>query len=286
MIYWLLVLHALIVSSTHIVSKDVTGVLPPALVLLCRAGTASVLFGVWLIYKRKTLPQIEKKDLKKILILGLLNIPANQFVFFLAIKLTTPPNASLAYSLIPVFVLLIGIIGYKQKSNILKTIGIAVALAGAAILFTEKGINLSSDTFEGNMLVLFASFSVSLYSVMGRDLTRKYGAGNFTAISTIAGFIIYLIIYFAFYSDTLFTPISGIQMAELGYLGVVTGVIGYSIWFYSIKKIETSKVAVFTNLQPIFTTILAVILFSQEITYIFVVGAVLIIAGVTITQRK
>ena len=68
------------------------------------------------------------------------------------------------------------------------------------------------------------------------------------------------------------------------YLAIITSVFSYFLWYYALGRAEAGKVALFTNLQPILTTILAVILLGQEITLPFVVGGAIAMAGVVIAQ--
>ncbi|MFZ9870480.1 MAG: EamA family transporter, partial [Candidatus Kapaibacteriota bacterium] len=61
--------------------------------------------------------------------------------------------------------------------------------------------------------------------------------------------------------------------------------IGYGLWYYALTKLETSSVAVFNNLQPVLTTLLAFLVFGTEPTLTFVIGGAVALAGVVVTQR-
>ena len=68
------------------------------------------------------------------------------------------------------------------------------------------------------------------------------------------------------------------------YLSLGTSIFAYFLWYYALGRIEASKVAIFSNLQPLLTTILAVVLLGQHITSELVAGGILTLAGVIITQ--
>ncbi len=283
--YYLLLIQQLIASMTHIVSKDITVAVAPELVLILRAGLACTVFGLWIAWKRKKLPKIEKKDLPMLLLLGFLNIPANQYVFFWAVRLTTAPNVALAYALSPAFVILIAYFFLKEKIGPMKGFGVLIAVAGTFLVLLERGLNFGSDYFAGNLLGLSASFSWALYSVLGKKITNKYGAIYTTALTMISGYILYIPIFLLFSPSYDFSVLKPIHFAEIAYLGIGTSVIGYAIWFYALKKIEASKVSVFNNLQPIFTTVLSLMIFGTSISGIFIAGGLMIILGVFVTQR-
>lgn len=282
--YYLILLQQLIASTTHIVSKDITASIAPELILLLRAGLASSVFAIWIYLKRKVQTKFEWSDLTIVALLGFLNIPANQYVFFLAIKNTTAPNVALAYALSPAFVLILSILFFGEKASFLKIIGIITAVAGTSIILLERGLDLSGY-FWGNLLALMASFSWALYTILGKKLTLKYGAIKTTALTMIAGYLEFIPIFIILGVGLDVAELSPLNWFEVVYLGIGTSVLGYGIWFYALKHIDASKVSVFNNLQPVLTTIMAIIFFGQEITASFIIGGLLIISGVFTAQR-
>ena len=78
---------------------------------------------------------------------------------------------------------------------------------------------------------------------------------------------------------------STINWLQVFYLGAITSGVGYALWYYVLGKMDASKVSVFNNIQPILTAIFAFILFGTNVTAYFVVGGVLVIAGVYLTQK-
>lgn len=133
--YLLIILNQFIASFTHIIAKDITSYTEPALVLLYRSFVASACFIIYLLFLRKNKIPFDKKDLPVLIILSLLNIPINQFLFVESVKLTSAPNVSLAYSLSPAFVLILSYFLLKEKLTAKKVIGIVIALAGTAVVF-------------------------------------------------------------------------------------------------------------------------------------------------------
>ena len=72
---------------------------------------------------------------------------------------------------------------------------------------------------------------------------------------------------------------------RLGYLGIVTSVISYLLWYFALSRLVASKVAVFSNLQPVFTAVAALVLLGEPIHRELVAGGALVLAGVRLTQR-
>lgn len=281
----LIIFQQLIASFSHIVAKDITSQLPPTTILFIRASIAAFVFIIWIIIKKKYKIKIEKMDWIKLLILGLINIPINQFLFFQAISRTTAPNVSLAYALTPIFVFIIAFAYLKEKLSIKRLLGILIAVAGTIILLSEKGLKFTEDGIYGDILALTASISWAFYTIIGKQLIQKYNPIFITGLTMIIGFILYLPIFLMLDVQFQNLYISPFNWLQLVYLGTFTSAIGYAIWYYALTKIDASKLSVFNNLQPALTAILSLLIFDTPITAIFVIGGTLIIGGVFITQR-
>jgi len=281
----LIIIQQLIASLSHIIAKDITHDIIPTTVLIIRAFIASLVFTTWIIVKKAYKIKIDKSDFLKILILGLINVPINQFLFFQAISKTSAPNVSLAYALTPVFVFIIAFFYLKEKASFNKIIGIAVAVAGTVILLSEKGFKFTPDGVMGDILALIASISWALYTIIGKNLIRKYNPIYITGLTMIIGFLLYIPIFLSLDVQFEGINISTKNWFQFFYLGAFTSAIGYAIWYYALTKIDASKLSVYNILQPSLTAILALIFFGTPITLYFLFGGSLIVGGVFLTQR-
>jgi drug/metabolite transporter (DMT)-like permease len=124
----------------------------------------------------------------------------------------------------------------------------------------------------------------SLYTIQGKPMVIKYGAFHVASLSMIGGMILFLPlgIYGAIRFDL--STLTTVHWEGILYLGLGTSVISYFLWYYALGKIETTKVAVFANAQPIVTSILSYFLLHQAISAHFVIGGVITLAGVLLTE--
>lgn len=286
MIYLLLILQQFISSTTHIFAKNLTFELPPSLTLLLRSLFASLFFIVLLRVRRQKLISFETSDIFRFIILGILNIPLNQLLFFVSIKLTTAPNVALAYALSPIFILIIAVVFFNEKVNLAKIFGIIIAFLGITFVLLENGVSLKSEYFAGNILALIASLCWALFSTYGKPLIKKYGSIYSTALAMNIGFLLFLPISFALGDYNRINLVAPIHLAQILYLAIMTSGLAYLIWYYALKKLPASNVGVFNNLQPVFTTILSVIFFKQKLSLIYVLGGLMVILGVILTQKN
>jgi drug/metabolite transporter (DMT)-like permease len=282
---WVLLFQQFIASTTHIVAKSLTAEMQPAAILFFRAMIASVIFSSIVLIRRGSIKKIEKKDILILVILGIINIPINQFLFFTSISLTTAPNVALAYALSPVFVFIIATIFFKEKISLLKTLGIISAIGGTILILSERGIGFHSQYFVGNLLALIASLSWAFYTVLGKGFTIKYGAIYSNTLTSIIGFLVYVPIFFILPESQTISEPSFMNWLQVVYLALISSVVSYILWYWALKRADASKVSVFNNIQPILTTILAIIFFGQQLTLIFIIGGLITLIGVLMTQR-
>jgi drug/metabolite transporter (DMT)-like permease len=118
-----------------------------------------------------------------------------------------------------------------------------------------------------------------------KPLSRVHGPLVTTGWSILAGSALYL--PFGAFTLRGFDPhaVPAIAWIGLAYLTVVTTVIAYYLWTFALHRMEAAHVAVFTNLQPVVTALLAWVFLAEPIGIKLVLGGLLVIAGVWITQR-
>lgn len=294
MIYFGLFLQQLIAATTHVIAKSVTGEVHPVLVVLWRGVFTCLAYGTWFLLARSLVKRIERKDWPTLLLLGAINIPINQLLFIWGVKYTTAPNAALAYALTPMFVVIIGMMFFKDRPHGRRLLGLVLAVIGAIVVLLDRGASTSASHMLGNVMVLMASASWAVYTVMGRRVAVKYGPLYTTGLSFFTGLLLYLpvalLVPVATPMDPLIygtiTQTALTSWAQLLYLGVITSGVGYAIWVWALTRLDSSQVSVFNNLQPVLTTILAFFLFGQVPSLIFVVGGVIALTGVIMTQRS
>ncbi len=287
MVYFYLSIQQLIGSTTYIVAQNASEHVEPGLLLLLRAVGASLVFLTilfaterrWNIFHR-----IAREDMGRMVVLGLLNVPMNQLLFLHGIKYTTPANSALLYAMTPAMVFLFTSLIHSERPSFKKGFGIAVAFVGVGIIMFERGAELRSEHTAGNILIFIAVMAWSLFTMLGRPLVLKYGAVYVTALNMIIGAIIYIPIGLLTSDISAISVISTVSWYEVAYLALISSVLNYVLWYLALSKLEATRVAVFQNLQPIMTTVMAIYLGSAVITGQFLGGGLLALAGVLIVE--
>ena len=257
----------------------------PLAVALLRFTLAS---GCLLLYQRirGPWPGIDRRDLPRILLLAFLVVPINQGFFLFGLARSTASHASLLYALTPLAVLLLARRMLGEGAVLSKLAGTAVAFAGVAIILLERGLAHEREVLVGDIMLLIAVFAWAFYTVLSKPLTMRYGAMPVTTWSIVVGTLFTLPAYLI---PGAVPPLASIRPEVWGgilYLGIGTSVIAYPLWMYALRHLEASKVAITTNLQPILTAILSWIFFRERFTPGCVIGATLVLAGVTWVETR
>ncbi len=281
--YIILIIQLLLSSGTHIIANSATQTIPPTNLTFLRTLISGIPYLCFVFYAR--LPfKYRGRDLAILLLLAFLSVPINQFVFLYGIKYTTATDASLMYATTPVMVLLISRVYLNEKITFIKIIGTILAFTGVLVIVLENGFHIGVSHVKGDAFVFAGVIAWAFYTTLGRKVVLKHGAVNTTIYAALIGSLMFA--PFGIWSSIGYgyTSLSSGQWLEILYLGLGTSVAGYILWYSALSKIEASKVAVFTNGQPVMTAVLAYIFLGQRITLIFALGAIITISGVFIAQ--
>ena len=82
-----------------------------------------------------------------------------------------------------------------------------------------------------------------------------------------------------------FATLSATGWASLGYLIVFTSVVAYLAYYWALRRTEASRVAIWSNLQPVLTAGLAWAVYDERLTGAFLAGGAMVLAGVVLTER-
>ena len=283
MIYILIFIQVLLSSGTHLVAKAVVADVEPVTLTFLRTWVSTAALGAIFLIREKRV-KVRREDFGMMLWLSFIVIPVNQFLFLYGIKFTTAANAALLYAMTPVLVLIFSYVMMGERMSRRKVVGVLLAFCGVAVVVFEHGVSLSSDYTYGNLVMFVAVVAFSLYTIQGKRMVVKYGAFHVASLTMIGGAIMFLPIGLYGLTNFNLSTLTAAHWEGICYLGLGTSVASYFLWYYALGKIETTKVAVFANAQPVVTSTLSFLLLHQSITFNFVVGGIVTLAGVLITE--
>jgi len=227
---------------------------------------------------------IEKKDYLKIVGIGFLIIPFNQLMYLYGQSLTGAGHASLLFATTPIWIFLAALIHLKERLVLRRAVGIVIALTGVIVIMTTGAIKISTEYLWGDLIVLVAVWAWAYYTILGKPLVRKYGALRVTAYALASGSALYFPfgLYFASRFDYSATSTAG--WLSVLYVALGVSVVAYVLWYWVLKYLEASRIAVYHNLQPIIATFVAWLWLGEQPGLAFIFGGVVVLIGVIVAE--
>ncbi len=227
-----------------------------------------------------------RKDIYYILLLGAFE-PCVYFLFEAkALQYTSASQAGMVASLMPLITAMSA--GFFLKEIITRKLifGSFLAIIGVVVLSVNASSTvLSPNPLLGNFLEFCAMVCGAGYTIVAKYLSYKFNAIFITAIQSFIG-LIFFFPFFIYEMNTLEMNFTLDAMLWIVYLGVVVTLGGYGLYNYAISKIDASKAAVFINLIPIFTLILAYMILDEVLTQSQIFACIVILLGIGISQMK
>jgi len=241
---------------------------------------------ILLLSKKET--RLPAKELLSLSVLGLTGVTLLYIFQFIGIEYTTASTSAVLINTNVIFIVLLSATFLKEKFPLRKSAGIALSFAGVLVVIfaqmTNESIAFSNVFLIGCIFIILSAFCWAIYSIVGKKLLDKYDPFTVTTYAFVLGTIFFLPIVLPDITDVIQGVSFNGWMAIL-YLALICSVFGYVAWYYALSRIEAGRAAVFLNLIPLFS--IAISFFTGEIpTFIFLMGAILIIYGVYLTQKS
>ena len=264
-------------SLFPILGKLALGPIPPLLFAAFRVTAAAALLEA--IRRTQSREQIRPADRGRLISYALLGVSFNQILFIFGLFLTTAINTTMLTATIPVFTLAAAVLLGREKMSARSAVGIALAGAGAFALLNAQRFDWGSASFRGDLLLLANSTSYSLYLVFSRPILARYRAVTFTAAVFRYGAV--LIVLLAVPDMLRFHPglVSPLAWSCLGGVIVFCTVIPYLLNSWALARTHASHVAFYVFLQPLISTVLAILVLGETLTSKTLVAGILILAG-------
>lgn len=256
--------------------------LPPgALVLFRVAGAATVLT---LVNGLRGGPWVrDRRDLRRLVVLGLLGIAANQTLFLFGLRHTTAINATILVSSTPVFTVLGSVLLGREPPSALKLAGIALAAAGTVYLIGPERISLAPSEALGNLLIVLAMMCYSAYFIFAKDVVSRYDSLTMSAYVMVGGLAGVLPVGLMGLSALHPASVHPATWAWAAYIVAFPTIVTYLLNIWALGRASSNVVAVYIYLQPIFAAAIAPLVLTGESLTARAVGAGLaIFAGLAL----
>ena len=247
-----------------------------------RYGGAALLFGA-LTYRREGSLSVSRRSIPLLLVAGAVGILLNQLTYMYAVKLTTATTVALILGVTPIFAALVAYaVGLERLS---RTFWIAsvISFGGVALVAIGSGGGLSGN-LGGDLLGVATAASWAVYSVVVAPLMRDYAPFRISAIVLVVGWIPLAAIGSHQLATQDYGSLPTLAWFCLGYALLGPLVTTNVLWFTAIDRVGPSRATLFANLQPFIGALVALVVLSEPIGALQVLGGVAIATGIALPR--
>lgn len=221
-------------------------------------------------------------------LLFLLSAIFNPFFYFLGenygLKYSTPSISAVVIATIPLFTPFAAWFMIREKVSRLNIAGIMISFTGILVMLIRPDFSFATDPL-GVILLLLAVVSAVIYSVLLKRLTKHYTPVNIIAWQNLLGVIFFLPLFLILdFGEFIAVVPDRRLLVALFSLAIIASSVAYVLFATTIKHIGVSRANVYSNLIPVTTVIASYFILDEIFTGRKVLGIVIVILGVFITQ--
>tara|TARA_B100001029_G_C15039411_1_gene442497 strand:+ start:273 stop:1172 length:900 start_codon:yes stop_codon:yes gene_type:complete len=251
-------------------------------------------FFAWLILLPFTFKEIISKknyileNYKFYVLLGITSVTIFNSIVYYSLNFTQVISGVLMISTIPVMIMFISSILKIEKTNIFQILGVICSFVGVILIITKANFELlvNLDFNKGDLTMVIAMLSWATYSALLKK--RKHELSQLSLLEVIITFgLIFLIpVYFVEYNLGFKINLNQPFILVLIYVVLFPGLASFICWIKGISLIGPNRSGVFLHLMPILSALMAIIIFKEKFMLYHLLGAVFILTGIILSNRK
>ena len=209
-------------------------------------------------------------------------LAADVAVWHYSIQMTTVANSTLLANVAPVFVVLAGWILFGTRVTGTYMIGLAAAMTGVFIL-SRASLSLSEEHFIGDLLGVLTAVFYAAYQMSVERLRKRFSTVTIMKYAIPASALIMLPVALASGDDLL--PVTLAGWGFLIALAAGPQVFGQGLIAWALAHLPVAFASVSLLVQPVTATLVAWVLFGEQIGAQQAVGGVIVLAGIMLARR-
>jgi drug/metabolite transporter (DMT)-like permease len=222
------------------------------------------------------------------IVLGITSITIFNSIVYYSLYYTQVISGILMISTIPVWIIFISSILKIEKTNIYQIIGVILSLTGVIFIITKADLNLikNLDFNKGDLSMVIAMFSWAIYSALLKSKKYEISQVSLLEVVIICGLFFLIPIYFIEMNMGNLIILGKPFYLILAYVVIFPGLASFFFWIKGISIIGANRAGIFLHLMPIMGAIMAMLIFKERFMFYHILGAIFIIAGITLSNKK
>ena len=282
-----LILAALFWGFNAIAGRSAVGEISPLLIVTSR--WLGVLILLTFICKNQILIEFKtfKLNFSWFLVMGLFGFTGFNSLYYISAHHTFAINLGIVQATMPAFIIIISMFWLNTKINLLQIFGLVITFLGVLIVVSKANFNLlfNLQVNDGDLIMIFACIFYAVYAV---GLKKKPNVSNLV-LMTFFSYIAFLgslpgLIYEISSGEFLLPTVKGVFILLV--IIIFPSFLAQIFFIKGVEKLGPSTSGLYTNLVPIFTAILAVIILNESFYFYHLISLFIVFLGIYIFERK
>jgi drug/metabolite transporter (DMT)-like permease len=258
------------------------GILPLAYAAMRFSAGSAVFVGIT--YASEHSLRIRRRDTLAILGAAGIGICLNQVSFIYAVQLTTASTVALVFGTVPIFVALIAWMAKTERLDRRHWLAVMVSFGGVALVAAGAVGGFAGD-LGGILLTLAASITWAAYSVAIGPLMQRYSPYRLSAVVGLAAIVPLAAVAVPQLTRLDWSSVPTLAWFALGYSTLFSFVITNVLWFTAIDRVGAARSSLYANLQPFLGAAIAVLVLSESMAWVQIVGGIVIGVAILIARQ-
>ena len=195
-----------------------------------------------------------------------------------SLQMTTVANSTILVSCSPIFVAAINYFLLKERINKSMVIGISMSLLGTIIIGMGSSQGTGNSMMIGNILAFMGAIFVAGYLVIGGIVRKDVSAGVYVFIVySVSAVVLFLM---CFLTGTPLYPYPVREFTLFFTLAFFSSILGHTVYNYLMKYFSSTLISVSSLSEPIFASLMALLIFMEIPSVYTIIGGIIIIAGI------
>ncbi len=285
--YLLLTLTALFWSGNFVLGRAVHETVPPVGLAFWRwAGATLILLGPAWSHLRRDGPMLAA-SWPIVLVLSALGVAVFNTLVYIGLQTTGALNAVLMQSTMPVMIVALGFLAFRDRVTARQALGIALSLSGAVAIVARGDLAaLAGLTLNrGDLWIALAVVSYAAYSVLLRRRPAVHPLSLLVG-TFLPGSLMILPLYLWESLSGRPVRLDAPSLLAIAYVAIFPSILAYFCFNRGVELVGANRAGLFFHLMPVFGSIMAVLFLGERFEPFHAAGIALILAGIVLATRR
>lgn len=279
--HFLLTLTSIFWAFNTVAGRAAVGEVSPLLIVSVRWFFVSIILSILCRNQLIETWSILNKKIKWLIFMGLFGFTGFNSAYYVAAHDTIAINLGLVQGTMPAFIIIIAWIWLKDKINFTQFLGVLITFIAVLIVVCSGNFNalIELELNSGDIVMIFACTLYAIYAVGLRKKPKISALPLLTFFAYIAFLGSLPGLIYEIYSNQLILP-GQKGFIILGVIIIFPSFLAQIFFMKGVEKIGPSRSGLYTNLVPVFSSLLAVFFLGEEFQFFHLLSLIMIFTGI------